>query len=390
MVPSGPAPPLHEQVRACEEARDAALDRAAAAEAIIEALKSTRMGREDMIKTVETMHMLSSVGLESMDREKALRAREETRVLAARAGLKELSVNEESRVVIFADDKGVRFNVYYTTGTVATYLDHPVRGKTQLFRRNVDLELLARLFREPRLHTGTGYHRRNRKKGKSKPDSTRPVLDAFWYPNLTGTIKVQVNTEVSEKDAVATHDHGAACHEMRHFIDLSFLMSLPTGQDLLDSLVPPNPYCTRLTGTDKPDGEVVLGMLPTKLVVEHKDSDLVFSLCNVLVVDDLPVPLHISFKALESSGMPQQTKRAFSQMLGRIQFDRTRIPGKDGTNFIGMLGLSNMEEFQQKCDVLQAARGDDRVHLSQANASDDEANYEPARAVGVCASVWAE
>ena len=104
-----------------------------------------------MIKTVETMHMLSSVGLESMDREKALRAREETRVLAARAGLKELSVNEESRVVIFADDKGVRFNVYYTTGTVGTCLDHPRQGKTQLFRRNVNLALLRQLFQEPSL-----------------------------------------------------------------------------------------------------------------------------------------------------------------------------------------------------------------------------------------------
>ena len=116
-----------------------------------------------MIKTVETMHMLSSVGLESMDREKALRAREETRVLAARAGLKELSVNEESRVVIFADDKGVRFNVYYTTGTVATYLDHPVRGKTQLFRRNVDLAGLRCLFQSPRQHTGKGYQKRRRR-----------------------------------------------------------------------------------------------------------------------------------------------------------------------------------------------------------------------------------
>eukprot|EP00927_Polykrikos_kofoidii_P077206 TRINITY_DN74174_c0_g1_i1.p1 TRINITY_DN74174_c0_g1~~TRINITY_DN74174_c0_g1_i1.p1 ORF type:complete len:430 (-),score=54.07 TRINITY_DN74174_c0_g1_i1:90-1265(-) len=53
---------------------------------------------------------------------------------------------------------GVRINVYYTTGTVGTYLDHPRMGKTQLFRRGVDLTLLEVIMRNPRTHTDLGYH----------------------------------------------------------------------------------------------------------------------------------------------------------------------------------------------------------------------------------------
>ena len=54
---------------------------------------------------------------------------------------------------------GVRINVYFTTGTVATCLDHPQRGKTQLFRRNMTLEDLKKILDDPRTHTRKGYHR---------------------------------------------------------------------------------------------------------------------------------------------------------------------------------------------------------------------------------------
>ena len=53
-----------------------------------------------------------------------------------------------------------RINVWYTRGTVGTYINHPKQGKTQLFRRYVNLGLLARLFNYPRQHTGRGYHQR--------------------------------------------------------------------------------------------------------------------------------------------------------------------------------------------------------------------------------------
>ena len=40
-------------------------------------------------------------------------------------------------------------------------MDHPTKGKTQLFRRMVNtIEGLENIFENPRLHTGTGYYRK--------------------------------------------------------------------------------------------------------------------------------------------------------------------------------------------------------------------------------------
>lgn len=40
-------------------------------------------------------------------------------------------------------------------GTVGTCLDHPSKGKTQLFRRNQTLQDVYRILKCPRVHTGT-------------------------------------------------------------------------------------------------------------------------------------------------------------------------------------------------------------------------------------------
>jgi len=78
----------------------------------------------------------------------------------AREDYMEIYFNETSKIVSFcpeydSDDNAVRINVYWTTGTVGTCLDHPRQGKTQLFRRNVDLSTLRLLFQNPRYHTGS-------------------------------------------------------------------------------------------------------------------------------------------------------------------------------------------------------------------------------------------
>lgn len=87
------------------------------------------------------------------------------RNVAKAQGLKEAYFNEKSRVVSLArpgeEVERIRFNVYYTTGTVGTCLNHPRQGYTQLFRRNVFLEKLREIFRNPRIHAGPGYHRKN-------------------------------------------------------------------------------------------------------------------------------------------------------------------------------------------------------------------------------------
>lgn len=53
---------------------------------------------------------------------------------------------------------GIRLNFWLSTGTVGSYLDHPRQGKTQLFRRQVSMSDASDIFRNPRQHTGKGYH----------------------------------------------------------------------------------------------------------------------------------------------------------------------------------------------------------------------------------------
>ncbi|CAD7926944.1 unnamed protein product [Amoebophrya sp. A120] len=74
----------------------------------------------------------------------------------------EVQYTPASRLVAFVT-RGYRsrVNVWYTTGTVGTYIDHPRQGRTQLFRRQVTLGVLREIFRDPRVHTGLGYHFRD-------------------------------------------------------------------------------------------------------------------------------------------------------------------------------------------------------------------------------------
>jgi hypothetical protein len=116
-------------------------------------------------------------------------ALEEVRSLAASHGYKEIQHNATSHVIIFRDNGGgMQVNVYYTTGTVGTCLNHPKQGKTQLFRRGVHtvevlspktqlfrrgvhtVEDLSTIFQNPRVHTGTGYKLR---KNMWQPDERK-------------------------------------------------------------------------------------------------------------------------------------------------------------------------------------------------------------------------
>lgn len=51
-----------------------------------------------------------------------------------------------------------QINIWFTRMTVGTCLKHPKKGKTQLFRKNVDDKLLRKIFENPRVHTGNGYY----------------------------------------------------------------------------------------------------------------------------------------------------------------------------------------------------------------------------------------
>ncbi len=56
--------------------------------------------------------------------------------------------------------QGARINVYVTRMTVATCINHPQKGRTQLFRKQVDVNLMAKIFRNPRVHTKRGYQKK--------------------------------------------------------------------------------------------------------------------------------------------------------------------------------------------------------------------------------------
>ena len=61
-------------------------------------------------------------------------------------------------ISFFKDES--RINIYITKMTVATCINHPKKGKTQLFRRNVSLQELKKIFKRPRIHTNKGYYTR--------------------------------------------------------------------------------------------------------------------------------------------------------------------------------------------------------------------------------------
>ncbi|OEU18269.1 hypothetical protein FRACYDRAFT_183600, partial [Fragilariopsis cylindrus CCMP1102] len=73
--------------------------------------------------------------------------------------LNEISHNITSRCISFRNNND-RINIYYSTRTIGTALDHPSQGKTQLFRRKCTVEDLKKIFQNPRSHSGKGYKRR--------------------------------------------------------------------------------------------------------------------------------------------------------------------------------------------------------------------------------------
>jgi len=117
-----------------------------------------------------------------------------------------------------------------------------------------------------------------------------------YYPSRMCLMKVMI---LGEK-ILSSNDEGAASHEIRHFIDLSTLIKLQGELKLSESLIPCYPVCRSMGGKGMND-QRVLGMLNISLsaTVSLPNGDkLQIELDNVVVVDRLPVPLHISFKML--------------------------------------------------------------------------------------------
>ena len=71
---------------------------------------------------------------------------------------------QENIGLISYSDGSTRINIYLSKMTVSTCLNHPKKGKTQLFRKNVTKEMLSQIFEYPRKHTGKGYYTKTTKK----------------------------------------------------------------------------------------------------------------------------------------------------------------------------------------------------------------------------------
>lgn len=67
--------------------------------------------------------------------------------------------HQENIGLVILSDGAIKVNVYCSTMTVATCLNHPRKGKTQLFRKNVTVAQLEELLEYPRKHTGKGYYK---------------------------------------------------------------------------------------------------------------------------------------------------------------------------------------------------------------------------------------
>jgi hypothetical protein len=123
---------------------------------------------------------------------------------------------------------------------------------------------------------------------------------AQFYPSLNGLTKGHIVCPDGEQVRVLfTNDIGTAGYDLRHLIDFKTMRDLPHGASLEASLTAPQPVCRRITGKGM-DQQSIVGMLgePLEVKVKLHDKVILLRLEQVLVVDRLPVPLHISMQRL--------------------------------------------------------------------------------------------
>ena len=82
------------------------------------------------------------------------------RRLAQKYGWTEVYHKEMNGLIRFKKDKNTFIDYWYTTDTVGTVVNHPKKGRNQLFRRKIG-KGLEKVFMNPRVHTGIGYYYKN-------------------------------------------------------------------------------------------------------------------------------------------------------------------------------------------------------------------------------------
>lgn len=153
---------------------------------------------------------------------------------------------------------------------------------------------------------------------------------AIYYPSLMGLHQVKV----LGSSFLSSNDWGAYCPEMRHFIDLSALLSLDGGREMLEEMVECDPPVSIISGRRMSDQRVI-GMLkgPLKLTYKVRGGEDMGKKVNlwlehILVVDKLPVPLHISFKLIEARSKDPGIYMFLNDSNGRVAFEVENLPAE--------------------------------------------------------------
>ena len=129
---------------------------------------------------------------------------------------------------------------------------------------------------------------------------------ALFYPNKSSSLPI----DICGLRVNATHDLDARCFDNRSFLDFALWKYLKEGNDRIGEVIAPHPPCKKIAGTKSETTNVVVGMLkyPVSVTIlnEAKDSKgkiiagakgTGVQLRNVLLVQNLPVPIHIGTKA---------------------------------------------------------------------------------------------
>lgn len=149
-----------------------------------------------------------------------------------------------------------KVHVYLKTGTVATCIDHPRHGKTQLFRRNLKWEEICDVFENPRTHTGKGYRRLasgEKYKTIQNIDYDFNRFDSEIMQHEYEEVLSNINENGDEIDSISIGDGG-------------FFILLTSGEYHCDNI--PNYLLEKLNsrGSNDPKPEIVV------LGTHHPDS----------------------------------------------------------------------------------------------------------------------
>ncbi|KAJ1425046.1 hypothetical protein B484DRAFT_432199 [Ochromonadaceae sp. CCMP2298] len=135
---------------------------------------------------------------------------------------------------------------------------------------------------------------------RQAPTTERLLRDyAQFYPTLVGMTRGHIVHPEGQMGVLFTNNYGTAGYDLRHFIDYNTMRSLPHGAALETSIIAPQPLCRRIVGKEM-ERQSIVGMLgvPLEVKVKLNDKMILLRLEQVLVIDRLPVPLHISIQRL--------------------------------------------------------------------------------------------